>query len=350
MEENKCVNLMLQNIPQDFVEKLFSAEVLEQVEQDIKNNKPFNIKNDIGFKIFLCHNSKESNYCLKKIIGAFTHQTVENCKIVNTELLPEFLTGKSCRLDVNVEFNNGQKADFELQLECETDKERKRSVFYAAKQYVSSLKKGEDYEKITNVYQVFFTDFKIFNDNEYFHEFNLKDNAGNVLTDSFNVSFLEMPKLKKLNYSEKLKEIEFWGIIVSMYDEIKNGKIKIKGFDEELFMIELASRQIKDSKVERAMQLARELNEYEAGARAAFWKKRQKEAEEKGYKQGMTKGFKKGIEKGIEQGIEKGIEQGLEKGILKAAVIAVKGGFPLDKAVKDFDLKKEVLLKALEEK
>lgn len=310
-------------------EKLFPIQMVLEARKAVKEGRKINIKSDVGFKLFLCHDSDAARYCLASIIEAFTGHSVNTIMVKNAELLPEYIMGKACRLDVVVDFNDGRTIDMELQLKCEPDEERKRAMYYGSKLYTANLNKGDDYSKISNVYQVFITDFYVFDDEDNFHAFTMKDQEGNELTDSFQVMFLELPKLSKLPFDSTLKKVEFWGKIISDYTSINDSNTKIDGFEEELKMVLQSTEEISRDEKEWLMQMAIEdgMRDYEIAKRYAV---------------------RRGLEEGRQKGLEQGLKQGIEQGRFDSAVLAVREfGISPEKASETFAVSLPKLKQAL---
>lgn len=322
-------------------EKLFPVEMVKAARQAASEGRLLNIKTDIGFKLFLCHDSEASRYCLKSIITAFTGQEVKNFLIKNTEILPEYIKSKNCRLDVLVEFNDGQTIDMELQLKCEDDEERKRSAFYASKLYSSKLTEGKNYSEINNVFQVFIVDFNIFDDNKNFHQFTFRDNTGIEFTDSIQLITLELPKLKKLPFDSTLNKAEFWGKIISEFRKIHDRQIVIPGYEEELKMIQEATNEIANNEREWLIQMARESSMIETHVANYYANKR-------GFEKGLQEGRQVGLQQGLQEGLQQGLQEGNEKGKLEAAIIAVKElNISAETAAEKFNIPLEKLLQSL---
>ena len=104
--------------------------------------------------MFLSDPAPESNACLRSLLSAMIGREVTTARVKSPELLPELPKGKIPRLDVNCEFNDGQKADIELQLTKADDDQKLRALFYACKLYAGSLKKGKQYKTAPSVYRL----------------------------------------------------------------------------------------------------------------------------------------------------------------------------------------------------
>lgn len=109
------------------ITELFSPEILEEARINIAAGNKISLTSDIGFKLFLSQETEESNYCLRKILGAVIGREVVEAKVINPELLPNFLGLKRPRLDVNVLFNNDDRANLEVQ--CSSEKKLSVATF-----------------------------------------------------------------------------------------------------------------------------------------------------------------------------------------------------------------------------
>ena len=94
----------------------FPRELMDLAARMAAQMMPLPLKDDATFKMFLSDPAPESNACLRSILSAMTGRDVTTAKVRNSELVPEMPKGKISRLDVNCEFNDGQKADIELRL------------------------------------------------------------------------------------------------------------------------------------------------------------------------------------------------------------------------------------------
>ncbi|GHV90032.1 hypothetical protein AGMMS50268_05350 [Spirochaetia bacterium] len=66
------------------------------------------------FKLLFTANDDDSREALRLLLSDCTHRPVRNVQVQNNEILPEYLTGKTVRLDIHVTFNDGEQADLEI--------------------------------------------------------------------------------------------------------------------------------------------------------------------------------------------------------------------------------------------
>ncbi len=140
----------------------FSKELLGRAALMVAQKRLLPLKGDAAFKMFPARASPESNACLRSILSALTGREVSQARVTNPELLPEFAGRKLPRMDINCVFNDGQRADIELQLGKAGDDQKLRALYYASKLYAGSLGKGKRYKSAPSVYQIFLTDFDPF--------------------------------------------------------------------------------------------------------------------------------------------------------------------------------------------
>ena len=162
---------------------VFSKALLAQAAEMVARGERLPLKDDVSFKLFLSAPTPESNACLRYFLSAMTGREVKKAKVTNSEVLPEYRKGKMPRMDVNCEFNDGQKADIELQLTKANDDQKLRSLYYACKLYAGSLGRGEKYKSAPNVYQIFLIDFDLFEDGEFYHRAMMRLDDGKILAD-----------------------------------------------------------------------------------------------------------------------------------------------------------------------
>ena len=176
----------------------FSRALLAQAAEMIARGERLPLKEDVAFKMFLSGPEPESRACLRYFLSAVTGREVTQARVTNCELTPEFVKGKMSRLDVNCEFNDGQKADIELQLTKEDDDQKMRALFYACKLCAGSLRRGRPYKSMPSVYQIFLIDFDLFGEEgkvggrKFFHRAMMRLDDGAVLSDRLQILFFDL--------------------------------------------------------------------------------------------------------------------------------------------------------------
>ena len=193
----------------------FPLEVLARAAGMASRGGRLPLKDDAAFKMFLSGPEPESRACLRYILSALTGREVASARVTNPELAPEFAKGKMPRLDVNCEFDDGQKADIELQLTRADDDQKLRAVFYACKLCAGSLRRGRAYRTVPSVYQIFLIDFDLFGEDEkpggrqFFHRAMMRLDDGNVLSDSLQILFFDLKVPGQIGEGLKRAETDY---------------------------------------------------------------------------------------------------------------------------------------------
>lgn len=170
----------------------------------------FDLKTDSGFKTFFGSPCRESEYCLKRFLSALTRQKISCLNVSNGD------PGNRLPLGISCLFENGKKADFEIQVVNTSDSIYKRADFYTAKVCASVMASGVHFQNTPSLYRIFITDFSSFSGNEFYKEFVFSDPKTNtLLTDSLRIIFIELPKLSGFyGNSQALNELEFWSMLI----------------------------------------------------------------------------------------------------------------------------------------
>jgi predicted transposase/invertase (TIGR01784 family) len=160
------------------------------------------ITRDLVFKLVFSGPSRDSKDALISLLSSCIHRQVSEVRILNSESLPEYLGGKTIRFDILTGFNDGEKANVEMQLSGSSTTIANRSVYHAAKLLATQAHQGEDYRDIKRVYQIFFLDFNLVPHSDKlprrygFREEREED----LLTELVEIVIYEIPKL-----AEKVK-------------------------------------------------------------------------------------------------------------------------------------------------
>ncbi|MFP3041288.1 Rpn family recombination-promoting nuclease/putative transposase [Treponema primitia] len=184
-----------------FLNPFLWGELRRKARENAEQGVPLDILSDFGFKSLFTADDDDSREALRSLLAACTDRPIASLSIRNNELLPEYLTGKTVRLDVHVTFNDGEQADLEMQAQKSDDDMKVRSTFLAARMLSGQAKRGEDYRQIRRVYQIFFLNFVLFQESgkvprRYFMQ---EEKEHDQLTDVVSSVFYELPKLKKIS-------------------------------------------------------------------------------------------------------------------------------------------------------
>ncbi|MCR4822989.1 MAG: Rpn family recombination-promoting nuclease/putative transposase [Treponema sp.] len=249
----------------------YDDEIIAEAERAISEGRLLDLKNDIVFKSFFSKSDRESAYCRRRLISAVLGKTVKDTKVLNPEIVPEFVTGKSPRLDIHCVLDDGSEIDVEMQKEKYIDDQRKRSVYYACRLLSGTIKAGDKYEKIPESHQIMFTNFTLNTDEKLHHIYAFKEITDNEsLWDGLQIHFIELPKLKNIMKKkvDSLSELEFWSILIMAGAEKNIQKMlrDFPDFTEDLTMATTLLDRISKEKIEWANQLSEERFERDMGA------------------------------------------------------------------------------------
>ena len=137
---------------------------------------------------------------LKRLVAAtlgIPLDSISEFIITNTEIPPEALGDKFCKLDINMVVN-AQKVNLEVQVEDEKDYPE-RSLYHWARVYSTALKVRQPYSTLPRVIIISIVDFMMFDCAEYRSEFGaLEMNRHELLSDKLSMLYFEVRKLPKL--------------------------------------------------------------------------------------------------------------------------------------------------------
>ncbi|GHV66209.1 hypothetical protein AGMMS49928_00330 [Spirochaetia bacterium] len=274
------------------------GDIKRQARENATQGKILNIMNDTVFKAVFSDDTEDSREALRLLLSSCTHREISRVQVMNSEILPEYLAGKSSRLDVHVTFNDGEAADLEMQIDKSGDDLKARSAFYAARLLSAQAKKGEAYDEIKRVYQIFFLNGVLFPQSDKLPRryFMMEEDEHDKLNEVMEIIFYEMPKLEQkvqayLAGENNLQREEKWCIYMKYRHEAE-----AQGLIAELCREEGIMR------AERA--LTKVSRDYEKWAHTLY-----REKAEMDYRSGMHIARREGKIAGIAEGSAKGYEQ-----------------------------------------
>jgi predicted transposase/invertase (TIGR01784 family) len=161
---------------------------------------------DALFKLYFVKNPEY----LKRVVGMMLKIPLDSITeffINNSEIPPEELGDKFCRLDINMTINK-QRVDLEIQVEDEQDY-AERSLYYWARDYSSALQSGHKYKELPKVIIINILAFPLFDCFEFHSEFKpLEVTRHTELCDKQVLHYYELPKLPEPTDGDE--EIKFW--------------------------------------------------------------------------------------------------------------------------------------------
>ena len=275
------------------------------------------------------------DYIFKNIFGSEKHpkilisflnafikseHPITEVRIKNTEINKEHIEESFSRLDVLATTQDGEIINIEMQRADEKNMV-KRSLYYWSKIFSGEYKGKGRYSSLPRTICINILDFKLLDEEKFHNVYILKNKENNnMLTDTLELHFVEIPKMKKIDQNDMLS---LW---TAFLDDPNNHKlVELEAKYEELHeaKIELArlSRDPKEAEIYRMREDA--INE-----RRNF------------FLETLDKGLKEGREKGLKEGIEKGLKEGRKKEQIKIAkslldildieTISIKTGLSVD--------------------
>ena len=179
----------------------------------------YKFTNDVLFKSLFVNNPD----LLKKLVSLLLNikfESIEQFEITNTDIPPELLGEKFCRLDINMTVN-GKRIDLELQVNNEGDYPE-RSLYYWAREYSTALEEGEDYVLLPQTIIISILDFKLFKCEEFHSEFQaLEVKRHESLTDKMCLHYYELLKLPKTIQTDDLLKLWLNLFSVETEEELK---------------------------------------------------------------------------------------------------------------------------------
>ncbi|GHV47252.1 hypothetical protein AGMMS49546_36670 [Spirochaetia bacterium] len=265
---------------------------------------------DIVFKLLFTANDDDSREALRLLLSDCTHRPVRNVQVQNNEILPEYLTGKTVRLDIHVTFNDGEQADLEIQVKKTDDDLKARALLLGAKLLAGQMKRGEKYREAKRVYQIFFLNCELFPGSNKVPRryFAMEETEHDKLSQDLEIIIYEMPKLKQVVKAYFEGKVELKNLSPEQKWCIY---FRYKGNEKMESLIQELCRQ--EEGIMRAdCALSRISRDQEKWAKALF---REKAAMD--YRSGLYAAGKAGEERGFEKGKIIG-DTGAKEGIVRS--------------------------------
>jgi len=148
--------------------------------------------------------------------------------ITNTEMPPEEIGKKFCRLDINM-IVNGKRINIEIQVHDEGNYPE-RVLFQWARLYSSALPSGSDYALLPKTIIISILGFKLFDCKEVHSEIGVMEvTRHTLLTDKLGLHFFELPKLKDIGAIDMNSEKDLWLALFNAETEEELEKLSQSG-------------------------------------------------------------------------------------------------------------------------
>ncbi|MBQ4014298.1 MAG: Rpn family recombination-promoting nuclease/putative transposase [Treponema sp.] len=276
---------------------------------------------DINFKAIFTQDTEGSKIALKSFLSATLGRKVTEVQLDPNEPPAETQSDMQMSFDVNVTFEDGEKASIEMQGREQDYDYAARSEVEAARLLNNAAKKGCEWN-VEKVYQISVLNFHYKRgDKSEMSWYIMKDANGCELSSRLNVIYIDLLTIKALVGTpvEKLTPLQKWGMYFSYADDEKKadyiGQIanSERGIMEATTIIKRMSEE--DAAFFREFSRDKAMRDYNAGMSAAA---------KKGLEQGMQQGLKQGMKQGLKQGMQQGLQQGLRQKAVEAATNLLK--------------------------
>ena len=168
----------------------------------------YTFKSDVLFKMLFVRYP----VLLKRLVAVLLGiplESIEQFQTINTEMPPEEIGKKFCRLDIQM-IVDGKRVNLEIQVEDEGNYPE-RSMFYWGKMFTSSLPAGDDYSLLPNTIIISILGFKQFDCEEVHSEFApMEVTRHETLSDKQRYHFFELPKLPSVDSIDTTSEKDLW--------------------------------------------------------------------------------------------------------------------------------------------
>lgn len=278
-----------------------NQQISEENIDKTKENKKYNLKNDIIFKTFFSRKGNE--IFLIDFLEALLKIKIEEIQVkeeVNLETLA--VEEKGGRLDLQAKLNDGIIVNIELQIKNHQNIEE-RTTYYSSKVISRETERGTEYKDITKVIMINILDYELLGFDEYISDTVIvldKHREYEVLK-GIKWYFIELPKFRKQNpnMNEKLNQ---WLVFLDDYNkeavklaEEKNDTLKKARIEMNYLTGDAEVRRLAELREKWEMDRISEIGH----AKREGIKEGEKRGEKRGEKKGKIEIAKKMIEKGM---------------------------------------------------
>jgi len=187
----------------------------------------YTFKSDVLFKMLFVQYPE----LLKRLVAVLLSirlESIEQFSIINTEMPPEEIGKKFCRLDINM-IVDGNRVNLEIQVEDEGNYPE-RSLFHWARVFSTTLPSGKDYSLLPRTIVISILDFKQFNCEEVHSEYQILEvNRHTLLTDKLGLHYFELPKLQGIEAINLNSEQDLWLALFNAETEEELEKLATNG-------------------------------------------------------------------------------------------------------------------------
>ena len=173
------------------------------------------LKMDFVFKFVFTNDLAALASLISSILFPDRDKRLEVIEIISSEIIPIFKNGKRTFLDLKLlckilPSEDENYIQVELQI-AEQSGYIQRSLYYASGLIQHQLKAGESYFQLTPIIQINILDFSLLPGESIVSRFFLKEKDSNtILTEDFQMIYVELPKFQKTKIEDLQTEAEIW--------------------------------------------------------------------------------------------------------------------------------------------
>ena len=173
------------------------------------------LKMDFVFKFVFTNEIGALASLISSILFPKEDKRIEVIEIISSEIIPIFKNGKRTFLDLKLlckilPSEEDNLIQVELQIAEQTGYIQ-RSLYYASGLIQHQLKVGESYFQLTPIIQINILDFSLLPGENNVNRFLLKEKDSNtILTEDFQMIYVELSKFQKIEIEELHTEAEIW--------------------------------------------------------------------------------------------------------------------------------------------
>jgi predicted transposase/invertase (TIGR01784 family) len=168
----------------------------------------YTFKSDVLFKMLFVRYPDLLKRLVAVLLG-IPLNSITDFQTINTEMPPEEIGKKFCRLDINM-LVDGRQVNLEVQVEDEGNYPE-RCMFHWAKMFVSSLPSGKNFSLLPQTIVISIMGFEYFDCEEVHSEFAvIETNRHEILSDKQKYHFFFFLKLPNVEMIDTTSEKDLW--------------------------------------------------------------------------------------------------------------------------------------------
>ena len=263
------------------------------------------------FKAIFTQNTEESNLALKDFISAVLDRDVHDLALQPNEPPVDMLAETQMSFDVSVTFDDGERADIEIQGRHYDYDYGSRAEIQAARMLNVSAQKGGEWSA-PRCYQISVLNFEYDKgDKPPLAWYTMRKTDGGKLADRLNVIFLDLVKIRRLadKNAENLTKLEKWGMFFAYADDA--------GRQDYIAQI---------ARSEKGIMAADFIVKTMSADEASWWRQNSYWIAERDRNTERANAIRRGLAEGRERGLAEGLAEGERNARLETARRMLQNG------------------------